>query len=434
MNNVIGLHRIALISSLFVLAGLAGILTYWKFDGASRVVESAVDIPPARLAALTGRLPLITECRQLPIRVLPNPGLEDVVSDFDLALALNASLPQWNPPAVPSLIHELRLWGPDCIFTNEMIPVSRTGRFMTDVLLSDSLCRKHTVQLGGSYLLDSPFGIRPVRVGSVDAEQLRGEGHFGQLLKNMAEAGIPSYSQVVSESGRTGTLADVLQDAIMRFSLKTELEFISDALVLWLPPTTQWSNRFAEQFTFDDLAVKLIGEPTGEGACAGCHLPYSIALLIRVDDDSRILSPDIRRLAEERLKEFCRMLEDSFDVPPQGWKADWSGRGTIGGRYNELHLDRINVIGHHLEWIAIAPPDSRPSKEVIGAGVSELSTAILDLPDIRTRQFKSLLPCSHAARALCMLRNEDPYRVWRAFWDAGRLSRSARMGYQLNSD
>src|ERR1700730_9060010 len=65
--------------------------------------------------------------RRLPFRLdqflggNPVPGFADCVSDAQLAAALCASLPLWSPPPVPSLMHELRLWGRSCMFTKELV-------------------------------------------------------------------------------------------------------------------------------------------------------------------------------------------------------------------------------------------------------------------------------------------------------------------------
>src|SRR5690606_23247174 len=119
----------------------------------------------------------------------------------------------------------------------------RRGDFLVATLFSDRLCRDNTVPVGGTYLLDSPFGIRPSLLGTDDGIELRGEAHFGQLLKLAGEVGLPSTTPVTTASGRVGHLGEVYQDAVMRFSFSQELEFIGDALAYWHPPQTTWKDR-----------------------------------------------------------------------------------------------------------------------------------------------------------------------------------------------
>jgi hypothetical protein len=73
-------------------------------------------------------------------------GLNDIVTDEQLFIALSASLPLWHPPSVPSLVHELKLWGKDCVFAKEHVGgEGRTGKMMIETLLSDLLCAERTV-------------------------------------------------------------------------------------------------------------------------------------------------------------------------------------------------------------------------------------------------------------------------------------------------
>ncbi|MDR1491492.1 MAG: hypothetical protein LBT05_02035, partial [Planctomycetaceae bacterium] len=106
------------------------------------------------------KIPLLIKTRDLPLHLEPISGLENCVTDEQILKALHASLPLWRPPSVPSLVHELKLWGKDCDFTQDQVGgEGRTGKMMVETLLNDSLCAERTVKLGeengGTYLLDS---------------------------------------------------------------------------------------------------------------------------------------------------------------------------------------------------------------------------------------------------------------------------------------
>jgi hypothetical protein len=304
---------------------------------------------------------------------------------------------------------------------------------MVETLLSDRLCRERTVWIGGDYLLDSPFGIHVVKLGSIDSSDLRGEAHRGQLLKVLAESGVSSTATVESKSGQKGSVVDLLQDATLRFTLSDELEFVSDALALWLPPATTWSDRFGETHDFDQIMIKLLECHLGEGACGGCHLPYSIAILLRVDEQYKILDNSNRRAALDWLKNLSGILEREQSPERGGWDRDWGGSIPKKRLYGDDVMDRITIIGHHLEWIAIVPQEVRPSRSTVDSAVSDLVGMILKLPHIQSRSFKSILPCSHAARALCLLRGQDPFTIWNTYRDEGHLIPSARMAYEYRA-
>lgn len=183
-----------------------------------RVFNPASDAPTvaARLAARGETIPLLVRCRDKPIKVPPLAPVPSAVREEDAVTVLCAALPWWSPPTCPSAYHELKLWGPDCAFTREMIGVERTGRFLIETLCSDKACRANTVSVGGTYLLDSPFGIRVVLQGTADAVEYRAEAHYGQLLQILGEAGLPADDPITTSSGRVGSIRELYQDAVMR--------------------------------------------------------------------------------------------------------------------------------------------------------------------------------------------------------------------------
>jgi hypothetical protein len=360
----------------------------------------------------------IVHCRDKPIRVRPLPGLDNTVSEEDLVSVLCAALPWWNPPPVPSAFHELKLWGAHFRFTKDMFGVECSGDSLIKTVLSDNECRTNTVAVGGNYLLDSPFGIRVVLSGTPDAIEYRGEGHYGQLLKLLAEVEVPSDAPVTTSSGHIGTIEDLYQDAVLQYSLSRELEFMGCALAYWHPPASTWQDQFGEDHSFDELLWKLIATPYGVGACGGTHVPYAVATILRVNEEYPIISEGVSLHARHWLLTLGHFLEKRWSETA-GWDQCWARpAGYIYG--NDL-LDRIAVTGHHLEWMALAPRACRPSEQLIKRAATALRADIASLPAIRHRSFKSLLPVGHGARALALLRGVDAFTVWLKYWNAGRL-------------
>lgn len=410
---------------------LVVLLRSWRGDRASQL--SAGTDTPARIAARGGRVPLMIKARPEPIALQPVPGLADVVDDQQLLTTLCASTPIWHPPTVPSLVHELKLWGRRADFTEEMVGQARSGTMIVETLLSDELCRERTTEHGASFLVDSPFGIHVVKLGSPDAEANRGEGHYGQLLMVLGEAGVPLDTPVTTASGRTGTVADLLQDAVMRFAwTRRELDFIACALALWLPPERTWTDQFQNRYSFDELVDHLLAVPWGKGSCGGCHLPYAVVTILSVDGQFELLSPEVRDRALRRLGDLSALLERT-QRGEGGWDKSWAGKEMEGQLYiyDDPLLDRITVTGHHLEWIAMAPPSVRPSKETVARAVSAMAEDVDALPPFDPRPlvgrlFKTMLPCSHGAKALCMLRGREPYETWVEYWDSGQLAHGSK--------
>ncbi|WP_197444091.1 hypothetical protein [Maioricimonas rarisocia] len=402
------------------LSTLYGLTSQSALDNADSAARRA-----ARGETVTQTVP----CRSTPLRIAPEAGLQDVVSSDDVATVLCQALPLWHPPSVPSVYHSLKLWGPESDFTEAMVgDLATSGNEWLKIVTNDAACRELTVPVGDSYLLDSPYGIRVVLAGTADAVEYRAEAHYGQLLMLLGEAGVPSTFPVVTESGKEGTVEDVYRDAVLRFSLAHEPEFMACALAYWHAPKKTWRNRLGEEYSFDDVIGTLLDRPFGEGSCGGCHAPYSVVVILRVDEEHGLLSPAMRKRAEDWLRTLCDRLE-ARQSESGAWGADW---GETGMMWRDEVLDRITVTGHHLEWIALAPKHLRPSREAIARAVVSLRSDVEALQPLPYRSFKTLLPVSHAARALALCRGEDPYEAWVAYWNDGRIEKTPR-GYRIGS-
>jgi hypothetical protein len=381
---------------------------FWDYG---HTYSRARRLSPARAALLNYPVRVERTYRKYPIRLQGLPGAESCVSDAALRVVLDSALPRWTPPPVPNLIHELKLWGADAKFDpKHKLGNLVVGRELVEVLLSDELCKLRTVPVGNDYLVKSPYGLRVVEIGSPEAVEVRGEGHIGQLLKALAEAGVNRDTPVHALDAH-GTITDLLNDLTMRFSVSSELEFATVAFALWLAPQKSWTNRHGQLVGFDELIEKLVDQPMGAGACLGCHVPYAIAVVLRVDDVEKILSPTTRQSAEERLVEFKQRLELT-QRSDGAWDASWSGNLNRRDLYPDDLIDAITATGHHLEWIALVPSQLRISNDRIECSVDALSLLVQNLMQRQPMSFKDSLPCIHAARALCLLRRVDAFTIW----------------------
>lgn len=244
-------------------------------------------------------------------------------------------------------------------------------------------------------------------------KHLLGAAHVDQLLKVLADADIARSTPVVTESA-SGSIADLLADSIARFSLEQELEFTALAYCRWLPPQTEWRNRFNARFSFDDVARKLCGQPLGTGACNGIHGLQAIAQMLAVDKLHPLLSDSSISQIEGHLRE-CTLCLEANELPSGGWGDAWSGVAGPLPDGEQVWSPRFTVIsstGHHLEWIAIAPAELRPATPIVRRAIQALVREVAGMSESDRSNFKHFLPVSHAARALCQLRGESAIRLW----------------------
>ena len=378
-------------------------------SGTSRTVNSAnLPLPDWRPAKI----------RDLPLRLAVRNDLKEIVSDRELRLVLETAVPRWDPPTVPIMLHALRLWGTEAWFPMPL----QTPEFIGDcrafrrILLDNGECVRVVGQFD-EFLRDTRYGVRVLTSGEPLKVSINSEGHCDQLLKVLAECGVPSSETVITATERHQTVADLIRDSLSRFSLLQELEFTSIAYARWLPPTSSWENRFGERFTFDDLVEALVASPLGKGSCQGCHVPYAlVSILLASDQYPHIISGSTRAKLEERLRAISESLSRN-QIEGGGWDKRWSGSyvdhpDNIFFEFKP-HFDKISATGHHLEWIALVPPGLRPEQSVITSAVKSLIDDILRLSDEDLAKSKGFLPITHAARAFCLMRGCDhAYPLW----------------------
>lgn len=371
---------------------------------------------PLRAAVRGEKVEVAIDAREAPMRIAGMKGMQDLVSDDELLIVLASALPMWNPPTIPVVLHELRLWGLEASFPVGMIGKSKSGESLRDILLNNAIAKTETVG-EDDYLVSTPYGIKVLQNGTDDSSGMRGQGHYGQLLKVLGEAGVPLSTAVVPSTGNPGTVRDLLNEAVMQYTVTSEQEWIAIGLISYLKPGVKsWKDKFGEVHQFDDLAHRLMSAPIERGTCFGCHIPYALVNLLRADEVSPLFSSGTRDELHQWFSELCGVLERS-KLPDGGWDTSWAGPSPVPKVIGNDVLDRITVTGHQLEWIALAPESLRPDRATIREAIVTLVRDVDSLTWPRT--FKSQLPCTHAARALCLLKNENAFMFLHKSWQQG---------------
>jgi len=127
-------------------------------------------------------------------------------------------------------------------------------------------------------------------------------------------------------------------DMQMRFTAGTEPEFAAVAFALWKPPVKRWRNQHDEEWNFDRLIDRVLERPFGEGACGGCHVPYAVATILRVDQEYDVLSADRRSAARRYLAELSRLLSITIN-DENCWDRSW------------VNNESLNLYGSSAEFV-----------------------------------------------------------------------------------
>jgi hypothetical protein len=264
-------------------------------------------------------------------------------------------------------------------------------------LLVDS--RKSAAYYGKPTLVRTRTGIRfPIHDNSRNDGGT--EWHRDQCLAAFAELGLPlTFPLKVDEQSHS--LREMLRDSLANFHLQQkELAWTGLAYALYLPPGREWSNRFGERFSFDDLVTALIERPLHKESCGGSHLLYTLTVLCRVDRAIPILSDPVRF----RLNDWLHKVGETAtrtQHPDGTWPIDWY-RGLLHDvkdwNYNP-GVDRLVITGHVAEWLLYVPEDMQPAAETYRRSAQwlyqELKKASLK------QQWARICPFSHAA---CVVR------------------------------
>jgi hypothetical protein len=347
----------------------------------------------------------------LPPNVIA-PRYDDprVATDEQLRAVLDRMKPPLDPVDTNVLVHALRLWGPRAEFGDPKHP---DGLAMLGYFLDDAQFRRIAGQSAPPLFSPSSDGVT-VRPWTEDSPHRKtGAVHVDDLLATLAESGVPLSTPLVMRDG-TAHVADLLHGAMRRYHRRQyEYEWSAISYARYLFPADRWSNRYGQPIDVAGLADELMEQPMPNGVCGGAHRLEALVILLRADDTHHTLPRRTRKKIIDYLARTSALLTASQTVEGY-WNRNWyrgaeSPAATDGKR--DTTYDRILTTGHHLEWLALAPPEAQPPQEIIVRAGQWLARAML-AEDVKKLQ-QHYGPFSHAARALCLWRSKDPYEAWK---------------------
>lgn len=347
--------------------------------------------------------------RDKPLRVGPLYDDPELVSDEELAAVLRQVRPKFAPKNLkPNFVeHALRIWGIDARFAEKDV---LSGTQMRDFLIDHG---RYLASWGASaepLLVDAGPGVA-IRWGM---QEPGGSVHHDHWLACLTEAGVPLNENVFTPGHRIKSIDDALQQALRDFHAdERETEWSALAFGLWLPPQKSWQNAEGRQMSFDMLAQRLLRGALRFGVCSGTHRVYSMMLLVRLDDEHHILSPDIRAEILAHLK-HVRDLIVASQFPDGHWPSNWyDGADAVKKPVDDALSRRVIATGHHLEWLAIAPEELHPPREQIRKAAKwAITTTVAQTPE-QIQQFYTFF--SHVGNALALWRHTRPADFWHAW-------------------
>ncbi len=349
---------------------------------------------------------------QNPIRIEPLYDDPGVVSDEELAGVLAKVLPRFAPARLkPNFAeHALRIWGDQIEFDSPELmsgPVMR--EFLTDSAKYISAWGEGTEPM----LQQADQGVTVIwgQTGTTSV-------HHDHMLACLTEAGVPLNAPVFTTRSRM-QFADVLNQALRDFQLdERETEWSVMAFGFWLAPQgiSQWHNGDGRLISLDLLADRLMRNIRKHGVCLGTHRVYSLVVLLRLNQKyggeliSKETESEIRKYLFETRDLIVAAQAADGSFPP-----NWTDGADAAAKADptEKEYRRVISTGHHLEWLAIAPPEFHPDREVVHRAADWAIRNTLETPQDVVNQNYTFY--SHVGNALALWRKTSPPEFWQSW-------------------
>jgi hypothetical protein len=136
---------------------------------------------------------------------------------------------------------------------------------------------------------------------------------------------------------------------------------------------------------------------------------------VRLDDDHKILSPTARAAAWKHLETVRDRIKVS-QFPDGHWPSNWpDGAAAVTNPIEDELFKQVIATGHHLEWLAIAPPELHPPRDQVRKAARwVIDTTIRQTPADIGQRYTFF---SHVGNSLCLWRKTHPAVFFKA-WEA----------------
>lgn len=345
-----------------------------------------------------------------PAFVGPKYDIPEIVSNEQLQQTLAKLRPRFKhaQPKINHVDHALRCWGAEVEFADgQFLSGAEMRRLLTDHEAFKQAWGEKTRPL----LQPKGRGVA-VRTQQGDATA----SHVDHTLATLAECGTP-LDHAIRLAGRSATLRDVLRQALASFEInQIEYEWTVLALALYVRDGQPWFTGEGDRLDFDRLVHRVIRQRYGQGVCYGNHRLYSLTILLRLDDEKKLLTAPVRQEVVAHLAEATKRLA-AHQHADGYWDRNWYDL-KVEAKDEDLSLGgplarRILATGHALEWWAMVPEslqsELHPPREVIVKAGQWLVTEIGQMDQKAVDANFTFL--SHAGRALALWRGTVPAMV-----------------------
>jgi hypothetical protein len=277
------------------------------------------------------------------------------------------------------------------------------------ILLNDSI--RHQLQGGIPLLLDSPYGAKlrtqPTKPLPNDPmAYFDTVAHDDQLTAIFFCQSRNLLTPIRTPTGRILAVSDILNNSLMTYCGGRELEWTLISYCGYLQSLT-FRNSVGSTIDVVGLISDLLRQESGKGACLGTHRLKALAIC-RQRLEFELLqgkhSPDVISQMQDLVHEIDAFFSDITlrleltQTNDGSWDESWFAPSFAAKSARAIAPDfhslsrRGMVTSHLLEWIALTPPNLRPSSRCTTRAANYLTTVVIDDGDYYADQHL-LLSC-----------------------------------------
>ena len=339
--------------------------------------------------------------RPEPRRITAPYDEPTIVTDEQLSLVLHKLRPRLRheQPKINYVDHALRFWGVQSKFDD---PKCLSGEELRTLLTDQRVFAKAWGEKTRPLLDVRPTGVA-VRVQQGNSTS----SHVDHTIASLAETGTPLNFPIHTAAGAT-TYESMLRQAILSFEInQAEYEWTALALALFAEDGSSWYTDEGDRIDFNRIADRMMRQQYIQGVCMGNHRLFSLTILLRVNEETPILTPATRERVMEHLAGATQRLVSSQSADGY-WDQNWyNGAAPVEpGKLESPVARRVLATGHALEWWSMAPTELHPPREVMVRAGQWLVREIEKMDDANIEKNYTFL--SHAGRSLALWRGHTP--------------------------
>jgi hypothetical protein len=203
-----------------------------------------------------------------------------------------------------------------------------------------------------------------------------GQGHQDQFIAEIAQWGVPKETPVVV-FGKQYSMMDFVKEAMAHSRIGQELSWSTVVIASYVGTDAEWTNRFGEKLTFDQLLESEWKASIEQAACGGTHRLFGMTWCYFTH----------KRNGGDVEKGIWKNVKEKLDAHVELARKHQNPDGSFSSNYfrpgsSTSLSDRLASSGHIFEWLASHLPDEVVREPWMQDACMSVSLMILDAKNL----------------------------------------------------